>query len=227
MTFKEWLINEMSDGGEDFFYGLQLYSTDAFDFEPSSRHPAEHSLLQSRWKTEKKMGRKMINIDYDEFQRRSYKAIQSRSLPEAEGDFWRHKPDDGKGDAEVVELPRLTNISWGKTSKDAGTLTKANPPVVVDVDRIFGDKGSNCVQQLSKDFDKAWKRIYEDVVSYVAVGSRAPVNTGMGVPSRLVGPDETGEKNSRQRTPIADFGLDPERKKRHSKHKYSTPIWRK
>jgi hypothetical protein len=228
MTFKKWLIKEEASGGDtgsSFFYGLQLYPTDAFDFTPASSHPAEHWFLQSRWETERKDGRKFHNIDEPEFQRRGYVSVSSSDLPGAGSGFWKHKANN-KSYLKVhkEESPTIMAISKSGLEKNA-KLTTVNDPLIIDVDKIFGDKGTGKPQQLSASFDKPWTKVYEmsnpfgyDVIGQGTTGIN---NTGMGIRSKYVGPDDTGEGNDKEPVKKADFGMERRRKmkKYQRKHK--------
>jgi hypothetical protein len=213
MTFKDFLILEFgnADAASDFFYGLQLYPTDAFDFTPSSTFPQEVYFLRNRWKNEKKQGRDFINIDYNQFQDVRFTSIESQDAPKASGGFWRHKPDN-KSSLKVVTNQDMTAIGISKNSKPK-KLTTSNKNYSLDVDKLFGDKGTGKVPTLSNDFDKPFKKVYENITPYDVVG-QPPVNTHMGVASKYVGPDDTDTGQPTEEVPMADFGFEDRPKKR-------------
>lgn len=223
MTFKEWLISEAGgpDGGSNFFYGLQLYPSDAFDYVYSTNNPPEHYFLQKRWELEREEGRKFHNINEPEFQKIGYVSVKS-NMPDADGGFWQHQADQAGGSTKPVYHRHLENLAFGKNSKDIKKLNHVNPPLKLDLDGLFGDRGTNSVPTLSKDFDQPWRKVYENLFGYDIVGnSTAGIrNDGLGVRSKYVGPDDTGEKDV-QRTKIADFGMDRKRKSKKylRKHK--------
>lgn len=215
MTFKEFLIMESGgDSGSDFFYGLQLLPSDAFDFTPASSFPAELQLLKNRWKTEKEQGRKFTNIDYDKFQGLGFTSVESSDAPGTNPGFWRHRPDRGSS-LKVNHHQKLQSIGIGKNSK-AELLAKCNKIFDIDLNQIFGDKGTGTSPILPKDFDKPFRRVYENLVPYDVV-IRMPTNTDMGIHSKYIGPDETGEKDPEEEIPMADFGFEKKPKKARKK----------
>ena len=118
MRFSEWLLNESgggSDAGSDFFYGLILYPSDAFDFGPASSDPPEHWYLQRRWRKEEQEGRKFHNIDNKEFQQRTYRAVYSRSMPDTKPGFWRNHADKAEGAIGVYDMTKPDLLGVGKS----------------------------------------------------------------------------------------------------------------
>lgn len=222
MTFKDWLIAEAGGGGHgsDFFYGLQLYPSDAYDYSWANNEPTELFFLQKRWKIEKGWGRKFHNIDEPKFQRTTNYVSVKSSMPEAGSGFWEHKPDDGSGYIKPVTQKNLTNLAIGKNSKDKRELRTSNEPVSIDVDGLFGDKGTNSVPQLSDTFDKPWTKVYEQFgLDVMGQGTTGINNTNLGVRSKYIGPDETGEGEVKP-TKIANFGMGRRRKSKKYMRKH-------
>lgn len=204
MKFKDWLINESGGDASDFFYGLQLYPSDAFDYSQAVSQPTDLFFLKKRWQSEKEQGRHFHNIDEPNFQKTSFIAIQ-----------------DKDGSPTVVKHNKLINLAIGKDSNDRRELKTKNLPFKVDLDGLFGDKGTNSIPVVNKDFDKPWKKVYENVYDYDVIGSdnSGIRNAGIGVRSKYIGPDETGEKESEKPVKMADFGFN-RISKRTSNKKY-------
>lgn len=208
------MMESGGDSGSDFFYDLQLLPSDAFDFTPASSFPAEIHLLQKRWKLEKEMGRKFTNIDYDEFQGIKFTSVESNDAPGTGPEFWRHQPDRGSS-LKINKNQDLRSLGISKNSRGK-ILDKYNKVFDIDLNQIFGDKGTGNSPILPKDFDKPFRRVYENLVPYDVVG-RMPTNTDMGVRSKYIGPDETGEDNPEEEIPMADFGFEKKPKKARKK----------
>lgn len=195
MTFKEFLLTEEGGGGHgsDFFYGLQLYPSDAGDYAWANDEPSELYFLQRRWQNEKKQGRKFHNINEPEFQKVGFISVQ-----------------DENGTPKVVKHKHLISLAIGKNSEDRRKLTTENPQLSFDLDSLFGDKGTNSVP-------KALESV--NVIGYdtVSPNKTGVFNQGMGIRSKYVGPDDTGENPNEEKPKMADFGFDRNKKRSKSK----------
>lgn len=221
MGFKEWLLSEdagASSAGDDFFYGLQLYPSDAFDYAYSTINPAEQLFLQNRWKLEKGQGRKMINIDYSDFIGRTYTSVGSKGAPGVEEGFWRHKEDNpNEGDLRVTHHTKLQGLGVGKNAANPVLLgaIHLNPNFDVDLDGIFGDK-AHAGPVLKDDFDRPWTRVYENITPYDVIGPGTigvNVNMGPGIRSKFVTDDEVNPYDAKLiKLKTAKFGFKKKKK---------------
>lgn len=208
MNFKEWLLSEEAAGGADnFFYKLSLYPSDGFDGGEAFVDPKDVWALQQRWVIEKKQGRKFINLDRDDYESKKYVTLHSLNMPEVDSKFWRHRNDDRPNfKAEKTDMEYLGVSSTGKMPK---IISKLSPVVDIDLDGIFGDRPGQ-ESKISDDFDNPFRRIREDLMGYQTL-DRMPNNANLGVRSKYVGPDETGE-GEQEAIPVADFGFNRKRK---------------
>jgi hypothetical protein len=208
MRFKEWLIVEEDiDGASEFFYKLSLYPTDADDGAEAFVDPEDVWALQQRWRIESKQGRKFHNLKDKEYNNIKFTSIKSLTMPDTGSKRWKHSEGD-KPNWEVVSADDMTYLGVKKT---AASPPKILPYNILDtyglpLDSMFGDtvkeRGS-----LPSDFDRPWRKVYENITPYIDVGPERFANGNMGVRSKYIGPDETGEKSVKD-TPIADFGFD-------------------
>lgn len=219
MGFKEWLIKEDFGATDSDLTGDAMYPTNAGDYAYAANNPVEHSWLQWKWDQEKKQGRKFHNIDQKEFEKRGYATLHSITMPDKE---WKHSSDK-RPNMKLEKISDLDLIGIGKKSSDKPTLgAKAMVQWYYPLDKMFGDKGSGNWPEAA--VDKEWK---ENITPYIDVSGKPVANVNMGVPSKYVGPDETGEKEDGEKPKIADFGFEKpiERlKKKLAKHKYSNPL---
>lgn len=49
--------------------------------------------------------------------------------------------------------------------------------------------------------------VTEDMLPYDPVDGNLGANSQMGIASKYIGPDETGEKDPKRKQPLADFGF--------------------
>jgi len=188
MKFKQWLLNEdgFADAGGNSWD--LLYPTRACDYNDVVRAPLDHFWLQFRWDRGLELGRKLINIDNAEFQKRGYTSIESSTAPSG-GDSggWKHKQDSGKSSVKVVKLPSLYWLATGKTSEQtkalpsgatlrlwqgAGGSTGYEPDC--NLRSIFGDDGSGRWPEVDEKYmDAPFKKKYEKYEEYGGGGGAA------------------------------------------------------
>lgn len=205
MIFKEWLLLEDDDASQ-FFYALTLYPSDAFDGANAFNDPAEVWSMQTRWEIESRNGRKFHNIDKKEYSSKKYNSINSPTMPSVNGGFWRHRSSE-RPNLELKPTD-LKFVGYGKTGDRKNFLSKRNKDLKFDLKNIFGDEGKDLIS-IDKKFDKPFKKVYEYVSPYIDVSNIPNSNTGMGIRSKYVGPDDTGEKsNEKKSVQIADFGFE-------------------
>lgn len=210
MRFKEWLFTEaggVANSAGEFFYKLSLYPTDAFDGGDAFIDPRDVWALQGRWRIETKEGRKFHNLKKQEYIDKKFTTVQSLTMPGQSK--WKNSKDD-KPDIKVHFLNDMDYMGVKKT--DASKPNILNHKILttygLPLEKIFGDEVKER-GDIPANFDKPWKRVYENVTPYQDVGPTRGVNTHMGVHSKWVGPDETGEKEgNEEETEIADFGFD-------------------
>ena len=160
MQFKQFLLNEDldADAGSSWFYGNQLFPSDAYDMAQAYSVPPEVQFMKNRWKLEKKLGRKFINIDYPKEERYKFTSIYSKTMPEAGGsEGWKHKPDSGPN----LEIDHDANyeLHGHRTRADISKiLWKPNPMInnEKELNKLFGKFEPN-PYNLPDDFDKPWK----------------------------------------------------------------------
>ena len=178
--FREWLVN---DGllTEDGFAGAGgnswdvLYPTYADDYAHVAAAPLDHQWLQWKWSRGLELGRKLVNIDNEEFQKRGYVGIESRDMPSAGDKGWKHKKDDGRGSAQPYKIDNLLKIAIGKTSNQTklidwdndfrswtayGGSTEYEPDC--DLRSIFGDDHEHKWPEIDEKYmDAPFKNKYE------------------------------------------------------------------
>jgi hypothetical protein len=158
MTFKQFLLLEFgfSDSGSDWFYGNYLYPSDAFDWEDAAHEPPDFKFLQSRWKRERKQGRKFHNLDVDKVLKTKFVSVYSNTMPETRGGGWKHKPDK-RSNLRVDFDAELKLHGLRKSADSPDLLGKANNLIdkKEELDRLFGPFEPK-YPALSKDFDKPW-----------------------------------------------------------------------
>ena len=207
MTFKEWLLTEHGGGSAsagEFFYKLSLYPTDGFDGAEAFIDPRDVWALQGRRRIETKEGRKFHNLKKDDYIGKKFTSVQSLTMPDQKK--WKHSKDD-KPDIKVYFYNDMNYMGVKKTdASKPNILTHKMTDYGLPLDSIFGDTVKER-GDIPKDFDKPFKKVYENLTTYQDVGPTRTANTHMGVASKYVGPDETGEKDQEE-TPIADFGFD-------------------
>ncbi len=217
MGFRDWLLIEhggMSGAGE-FFYKLSLYPTDAFDGAEAFQDPRDVWALQGRWKIETKEGRPFYNLDKDAYLKQDFVTLQSRTLPE-EG-TWRHK-SEGESNVEVKRVPSLQYLVHRRRDRDPIVAKKSTTSGYdVPLDKIFGDDVVT-PRNVGPEFDRPWK---EEYLPLNNIQDDRFTNTGMGVRSNFVGPDETGEKRGDADCKIADFGFPAMRRRRQRGVRFS------
>jgi hypothetical protein len=235
MKFKNWLLNEdgFADAGGNSWD--VLYPTYADDYPNVSKHPLKHMWLQFRWDRGLELGRKLINIDNDEFQKRGYTSIESTTAPPAgDNKKWKHKPDDGtKSSMKVVTMDRLPWLADGKSADQTKALEKgttyrswtgANGSLRYepdyDLDSIFHDEPEHKWPEIDEKYmDAPFKKQYEHAFAqfvkseYTGVGTPTDLATVgsltnaniKGIKSKY-GADESGPEKEKPKT--ADFGFE-------------------
>lgn len=229
MRFKDWLLSEdVVDSAGDFFYRLSLYPTDAYDGAAAYIDPRDVWALQVRWRRESEEGRKFYNLKDREYIDHKFTTIQSLTMPGIGSKGWKHSNKD------QPNLKVLTSdmVYLGVKDKESSP-PKTLPNKVLDtyglpLNKIFGDD-IKIRGDIPSNFDKPWKKVYENITPYQDVGPTRNINTHLGVHSKYVGPDETGEKGTED-TEIADFGFEKPNPylKKHSKAAYiNSKLWRR
>jgi hypothetical protein len=205
MKFKEWLISEdAADTGSasSFFYKLSLYPTDAYDGADAFLNSKDIWALQNRWRIEAEQGRKFHNIDREEYLDKKFTTVQSLTMPGNKK--WKHSSSDRPN----LEYSAGNMIAYGVKKTDASPpkISSPIPHYGLPLNNLFGDEVTE-LKSLPADFDKPWKKVYENITPYYDIGTTRAVNAQMGVASKYVGPDETGQKGQEDME-IADFGFD-------------------
>jgi hypothetical protein len=208
MGFKEWLLLEdgFSDAGSDWFYGNILLPSDAFDWAYSQSDPADFKFLQKRWDRERDGGRKFHNIDLDGVLKAKFTAVKSETMPDGDGPGWKHKPDN-RPNLTIDTNAKLELRGYGNHSKHINKLTISNRHLDMKdrLNQLFGEFKPN-YPTLPDNFDEPWVH-KENITPYQVFGPgiRNFTNDKMGIPSRLLGSDETEENKQKQHIKIADF----------------------
>lgn len=188
MKFKQWLLNEdgFADAGGNSWD--LIYPTRAGDYSDVVRAPLDHFWLQFRWDRGLELGRKLININNQEFQRRGYTSIESTTAPPGgDGKGWKHKKDDGKSSIKVNKLKSLSWITLGKTSEQTKGLPKGTTVRLwqgqggstgyepdCDLKSIFEDDGSGKFPEVDEKYmDAPFKQKYERIEEYGGGGGAA------------------------------------------------------
>ena len=134
-----------------------MYPSDAFDWEDAVHEPPDFKFLLSRWKKEKKQGRKFYNLDIDKTLKSKSTSVYSNTMPDLGDGFWKHK-SDSRPNLTIDNDAKLELIGPGKTHKDVNVISKSNK--LIDnkekLNKLFG-KFVPKYPELSKDFDKPWK----------------------------------------------------------------------
>jgi hypothetical protein len=152
MRFRDWILNEDFNATSSDLTGDLFYPTNAGDYPYVTNKPVEHWWLQWKWDQEKRQGRKFYNIDQEEFDKRGYVSLQSKTMPDKK---WTHKPDS-RSNVETIKTPDLIQIGVGKDSNDIKKLVSVPTiSVTYPLDKIFKDTPSGKWQKLA--CDKKWK----------------------------------------------------------------------
>lgn len=163
MRFKEFLLMEagFSDSGSDWFFGNYLYPSDAFDWADTIPFPQDFVLLRNRWKKDREAGRKFHNIDVDGVLNTNFVSVSSNTMPDVSDGFWKHKPDT-RPNLKIEKKKELDFLGVGKSASVSKVLTKSNNLIdkTAELDKMFG-KIKSKYPEVSKDFDKPWKKKYE------------------------------------------------------------------
>lgn len=159
MRFRDFLLTEagFSDAGSDWFYGNSLLPSDAFDWPYSWSEPPDFKFLQSRWKRERKEGRKFHNLDLDDTLKTKFVSVYSNTMPKASGKGWRHKPDR-RPNLHIDDDAPMKLHGHRKSADVPSVLGKKNDLIDLTdrLNQLFG-KFEPKYQELSKDFDKKWR----------------------------------------------------------------------
>lgn len=131
ITFREWLVNHeiklheagFEDSGGEWFFGNYLMPSDAFDFQYAYPYPSDYFFLGSRWKMDRKMGRKFINMDIDPIINQPIVNIKSNTMPGDES--WEHKTDN-RPNVTIEKNPWYGMIGIGSKTDDINKLVRAN-----------------------------------------------------------------------------------------------------
>jgi len=161
MRFKEFLLLEfgLADSGSDWFYGSFLLPSDAFDCEDAIHEPPDFKFLQSRWKRERKAGRKFHNLDLDKVLATKFVSIDSPTMPEAGEGGWKNRPDR-RPNLRVDNDTKMKLIGTKKRGADpAAFLGKEHINDGIDLkdrlNKLFG-RFEPSYYELPKDFDQPW-----------------------------------------------------------------------
>jgi hypothetical protein len=158
MKFKEFLLMEfgLSDAGSDWFYGNMLVPSDAFDWSYAFQEPPDFVFLKSRWKRERKMGRKFHNLDLDDTLKTKFTSVYSNTMPAASGPGWKNKPDNRANLRVDFDAPMKLH-GTRKSADKPEHLHKVNDLVDLKekLNKTFG-KFEPKYYELPKDFDQKW-----------------------------------------------------------------------
>jgi hypothetical protein len=206
MRFKAWLITEDAeqlmhlDG--DFFH-----PTNAGEFGALSSDPHAIWWLQFKWDQEKAQGRPFHGIDTEKFSKLGYVTVQSKTMPDGP---WKHRCDRGVN----TETVQRTKHQIGCLKMGGGLLKiRGSVAHILPLKDIFGDDSSGKLPEAA--VDKPFRYRYkEHITPYIVLDPDCRyANDGLGVPSKYVGPDETGEKDLTD-VKTADFGFDKKKKRK-------------
>lgn len=160
ISFKEWLVNNekqlveagFNDSGSDWFFGSYLYPSDAFDFQYAYPYPQDYLFLKSRWKGDRELGRKFINMDIEPILNQKFVTLKSNTMPDEQS--WVHKPDN-RSNVTVDKDAWIGLMGIGKHSNDINKLVVSNDLLdkKAELDRLFGKFVSKYVQEAE---DKPW-----------------------------------------------------------------------
>jgi hypothetical protein len=127
-------------------------------------------------------------------------------MPAGHGEGWKHRPDN-RPNLTVDNNADMELRGYGNHSRHINKLTLSNKLLdkTEELNRKFGDFKPK-YPTLPDNFDDKWVH-NENITPYQVFGpgSRNFTNFNMGIPSRLLGPDETGEKAQNQHIKTADF----------------------
>jgi len=175
--FKEWIMNEDGFAGAGGNSWDVIYPTYADDYPQVSATPRSHFFLQFRWDRGLELGRSLINIDNEEFQKRGYVGIESSDIPNSGESGWKHKYDDGgTGSQKPYNMKDLVWLADGKTSEQTKALDRgatyrswtshggsSGYEPDVDLCKIFGDKCSHKWPTIDvKHMDSPFRKKYEE-----------------------------------------------------------------
>jgi len=116
MEFKEWLLNEEGNHGQEGFVGGGesdngcawdlIYPTEAGDYPIDVATPKYFWWMQWRWKRGEQIGRPLYNIDPDIL---NWKYVSPFSTTIPNDESWEHKSDSGSsiGVAKNLDLVRM------------------------------------------------------------------------------------------------------------------------
>lgn len=160
MRFKQFLLNEdlSADDGSHWFYGSQLFPSDAYDWPEAYPSPAEMKFLLARWDKEKKLGRKFINIDQKNASKQKFTSVYSATMPDSSNEPWKHK-SDSRSNLEIDRNAHLELQGHRTRAEIANILWKPNPQIDNEkqLNKLFGKFKPN-PYNLPDDFDKEpWK----------------------------------------------------------------------
>jgi hypothetical protein len=208
MGFKEWILLEFDDSGSDWFYGSFLRPSDAGDWPYAWSAPQDFVFLQSRWDQERDMGRKLHGIDLDKELARDFVTTSSPTMPDGGDGFWKHNNKE-RPNIKVHHTPTM-DLHGVRTKGDVSKKLSISNDLLdkkSELNRIFGDFKPK-YPVLSKDFDEPWVHNENMTSSYQVFGPGTwnLTNDKMGIPSRLLGPDETGEREQEKHIKTANFG---------------------
>jgi hypothetical protein len=218
MRLKTYLLNEAgADSGSDWFYGNMLLPSDAFDWQYAQPYPSDFLLLQSRWKKEKIQGRKFHNLDLKNVLKTKFTSIYSNTMPDGP---WKHQADI-RPNLTIDNNAKLEVRGINKSASADTILYKTNPMIDKsdDLDRLFQKFEAKYPKM--PNFNKPWRHKYtENLTPYTQLGpGQDSINVHMGVKSKYVGPDDTGEGKSNEKIPMADFGFEHPKYMKKSKEK--------
>lgn len=220
MGFKDWLLLEdgFDDSGSDWFYGSVLRPSDAGDWHYAWPHPADFVFLQSRWDMERDEGRKFHGLDLDDVLATKFISLRSETMPDAGEGHWKHSNKE-RPNVTVHKTDKLDLHGFRGKSKQINKLTISNNLLdkKAELNRIFGDFKPK-YPTVPDNMDEPWVH-NETIAPFMVIGpgpGNHNNNAKMGIPSHLLGPDETGEKEQDQHVKTADFGFS-KRKRRWKK----------
>jgi hypothetical protein len=233
MKFKNWLLNEDGFAGAGGNSWDVLYPTYADDYPHVAGAPLDHMWLQFRWDRGMELGRRLINIDNKEFQKRGYTSIESTTAPPAgDNKKWKHKTDDGtKSSMRVVTMDRLPWLADGKSADQTKALDKSTTyrnwtgaggstgyEADCDLNDIFHDEPEHKWPEIDEKYmDAPFKKQYEHAFAeFMMSGGGFDVSTPFGGPTNANIPGirskwaakDTGKPEEKKKPKTADFGFE-------------------